>query len=160
MCTPRNNAPFQTHRKLMSDALSEAKKALAKNEIPVGAILFDIKSQKIIAAAHNQSTKERTPLAHAEMVALQEGIQKKRCSYLENCNLYVTLEPCSMCASAVSIARVKTLIFGAYNNKGGAITHGPQLFKSSALTFKPEVVEGVMAEESAKLLRSFFAKKR
>ncbi|MGB0919123.1 MAG: nucleoside deaminase [Holosporaceae bacterium] len=160
MCTPTNQTPFQTHKKLMQQALTQARTAFDCDETPVGALLFDTKRQKIIATAHNKSQSGQNPLQHAEMLVIQKAITQNRAPYLEAHTLYVTLEPCCLCAAAMSMARVETLVFGAYNPKGGAVVHGPHLFENAALSFKPQVIGGVLEQEASKLLQAFFKQKR
>ncbi len=144
----------------MQQALAEARKAFDCDETPVGALLFDTKRQKTIAKAHNQSQRGQNPLQHAEMLVLQKALTHNKEPYLEAHTLYVTLEPCCLCAAAISMARVETLVFGAYNPKGGAVVHGPHLFENAALSFKPQVIGGVLEQEASKLLQTFFKQKR
>lgn len=144
----------------MQQALAEARKAFDCDETPVGALLFDTKRQKTIAKAHNQSQRGQNPLQHAEMLVIQKALTHNKKPYLEAHTLYVTLEPCCLCAAALSMARVETLVFGAYNPKGGAVVHGPHLFENAALSFKPQVIGGVLEQEASNLLQAFFKQKR
>lgn len=157
----------------MRRALQIAVQAARQDEIPVGAVLVHSQSGKIIAHAHNATTplkrtqkaKKNTPLAHmpiahAEILVLIEGCQKTGIPFLEDYTLYTTLEPCHLCASAIAFSRVGTLVFGAYNPKGGAITHGARLFDQSTFSYKPKVIGGVCEKASHTLLKSYFQNKR
>lgn len=140
----------------MALAIKMAISAINKNEVPVGAIL--VKDTTIIAKAHNTCKINSHSLQHAEMLVIQKGIKRLKTPYLDTCTMYVTLEPCPMCAAAIAQARIGTIVFGAYDHKSGGIEHGPQIFKHSH--FKPKVIGGVMEKECANLLKSFFLKKR
>lgn len=150
----------------MGKALALAETAALHDEIPVGAALYHPPTHTWISEAHNATTTsgpevlQGTPLAHAELLAITLALKKHRQPFLSDCTLYVTLEPCPLCAAALSMVRLGTLVFGAYNPKGGAITHGPRLYESDALSYKPHVVEGVRAEEAGKLLKAYFQTKR
>lgn len=142
----------------MDEALLEAKKALLKDEVPVGAII--VKDQKIIARAHNLTKSLKDATAHAEVLVIKEACQILKTPYLEGCWLYVTLEPCCMCAGAISLSRVQKLYYGAYDPKGGAIDHGPHFFNQNTCHHVPEVISGVKEFQCFKLLKDFFNQKR
>lgn len=141
------------HRKFMTAALSEAEKAKEKGEIPVGAVI--VKDGEIIAKAHNETEIKNSPLAHAELMAIKEAMDKLNAKYLSDCTLYVTLEPCPMCMGALLHARVGSIVFGAYDEKTGC---GGSKADFSDFSFfrKPQILGGYMEEECAGLLTEFF----
>ena len=143
----------------MARALAEAARAAAAGEVPVGAVLVDA-SGEIVAAAHNQVESESDPTAHAEMLVLRAGAARLGTPRLTGCDLYVTLEPCAMCAAAIALARLRRLYFGAYDPKGGAVEHGPRLFAQPTTHHRPEVYGGIAEEQAARLLRTFFRERR
>jgi tRNA(Arg) A34 adenosine deaminase TadA len=140
-------------------ALAEAEAAGARGDVPVGAVLVDPDGH-VLAAAGNRVEADRDPTAHAEMLALRAGIAWLGDKYLEGCDLYVTLEPCAMCAAAIAFARLRRLYFGAYDPKGGAVEHGPRLFAQPTIHHRPEVYGGIEEARAAKLLRAFFRVRR
>jgi tRNA(adenine34) deaminase len=142
----------------MSAALAEAKKAYKEQEVPIGAVI--VYHNRVIARAYNQVEATYDPTAHAEIVALRQASQALQTPYLTECSLYVTLEPCAMCAQAIAFARIQQLFFGAYDPKGGAVEHGPKLFSQPTCHHSPQVVGGIEEETCKKLLRSFFAELR
>lgn len=142
----------------MAEALAQAKIAFAKDEVPVGAIVVD--NGKIIARTHNQNLELNDPTAHAEILALRQAAIIKNSSRLDDCDLYVTLEPCSMCASAIALSRIKRLYYGAQDQKFGAVENGARIFNSSSCHHKPEIYSEISAKESASLLQDFFKNKR
>lgn len=144
----------------MHCALSEAEKAFLEEEVPVGAIIIDSITGEIIAQTHNEMVKQKDPTAHAELLAIREACQKKGENRLQDCDIYVTLEPCPMCAQAISFARFRRVYFGAYDPKGGGIDHGPHIFNSSSCHHSPEVIGGVEEKKCSQLLLKFFEKKR
>ena len=144
----------------MARALAEAAAAAARGEVPVGAVLVDGGSGRILAAAGNGCEEMRDPTAHAEMLVIREAVAGSGAPRLEGSDLYVTLEPCAMCAGAVSLARVRRLVFGAYDPKGGGVEHGARVFDHPTCHHKPEVIGGVEETAAAKLLKDFFAGKR
>lgn len=141
----------------MRQALVEAEKSLAMGEVPVGAIL--VSEDKILSRAHNQPISKNDPTAHAEVVAIRKACQKRKNYRLQNCELYVTLEPCVMCLGALVQARIKRLIFGAYDPKSGAV-ESIMCFPFEKSNHTIEIKSGVMAEECGKLLSVFFKDKR
>lgn len=140
----------------MHQALQQAKLAISHNEVPVGAVL--VHNNQIIAQAHNQCIGGNNPLHHAELIVISQGFADLQTLYLNDCTLYVTLEPCPMCAAAIAQARIGKLIFGAYDPKSGGVEHGPKIFEYSH--HKPEVIGGVLENECAQLLVKFFKEKR
>ena len=145
---------------LFSHALLEAKKAYTLSEVPVGAVIVDSLSGEIIATAHNEMEKRKDPTAHAELLAIQQACLKKGRGRLEECDIYVTLEPCPMCAAAIGFARLRRLYFGAYDPKGGGVDHGAKIFNASSSHHTPEIIGGVEEQKCAHLLKKFFIKKR
>lgn len=142
----------------MKQALEEAKKAYAEDEVPVGAVI--VQNSKVIASAHNVTEKSKNITAHAEIIAVQKASEVLGEKYLTDCSLYVTLEPCPMCAHAISLAKIPKLYFGASDKKGGGVIHGPKIYQSSSCHHKPEVYEGIMEDECSMLLKRFFLEKR
>jgi tRNA(adenine34) deaminase len=143
----------------MDEALAEARAAAAHGEIPVGAVVIDL-GGRIIARAGNRTEADHDASAHAELLALRAAASVQRNPRLPGCDLVVTLEPCPMCAQAISLFRIRRLIFGAYDPKGGGIEHGPRIYDSSSCHHRPEVIGGVRETESAALLRDFFRERR
>jgi tRNA(Arg) A34 adenosine deaminase TadA len=143
----------------MEIALAEARAAAARGEVPVGAVVTDADGA-VLARAGNEVEARRDPSAHAEMLALRAATAATGDRVLPEATLWVTLEPCAMCAAAASLFRVKRLVFGAYDPKGGGIEHGPRFFAQPTCHHAPEVVGGVREGEAATLLRGFFASLR
>jgi tRNA(adenine34) deaminase len=143
----------------MSLALAEAQAAAARGEVPVGAVVTDA-SGRVLAAAGNEVEARSDPTAHAEMLALRAAAAARGEPRLPDCDLYVTLEPCPMCAQAISFFRVRRLVFGAYDPKGGGVEHGARVFEAGSCHHRPEVVGGVAENRSAILLREFFGERR
>jgi tRNA(adenine34) deaminase len=141
---------------LMLGALREAKKASKLSEVPVGCIIYDYKNKKIIAKAHNQNIKNYDCTAHSEILALRKACRIKKTSILDDCDLYVTLEPCSMCASAISFARIRRVYFGCEDKKSGGVYNGAKVFEVKSCHHKPEIYDGILKKESSKLLKDFF----
>jgi tRNA(adenine34) deaminase len=143
----------------MALALAEAQKAAAEGEVPVGAVLVAAGGD-VLAAAPNRVAAANDPTAHAEMLVLRTGAARLGTPYLTGCDLYVTLEPCAMCAAAIALARLRRLYFAAYDPKGGAVEHGPRLFALKTIHHRPEVYGGIAEEPAARLLRAFFRDRR
>lgn len=139
-------------------ALDQARKAAALGEVPVGAVI--VRGRDVIASAHNLTESDADPTAHAEILAIRAACRSIGSPRLSECDLYVTLEPCAMCAAALSLARLRRLYFGAYDPKGGAIEHGPRFFSQPTCHHAPEVYGGMKEEEASRLLRDFFRQKR
>jgi tRNA(adenine34) deaminase len=141
----------------MRKALKQAEKSLNRGEVPVGAVI--VSGEKIVSEAHNSSLSSQDPTAHAEIVAIREACQKRRNYRLLDCDLYVTLEPCPMCLGAVIQARIRRLVFGALDPKGGAV-ESVMKFPVESTNHRVEIKGGVMSEECGKILREFFQRKR
>lgn len=139
-------------------ALREAERAVEHDDVPVGCVIAA--GGEVIAATANERELRGDPTAHAEILALREASKHLGGWRLDGCILYVTLEPCAMCAGAISHARIARLVFGAEDSKGGAVRHGPRLFEQPTCHWRPEVAGGILADESAALLRAFFAERR
>lgn len=136
-------------------AFAEAEAAASRGEVPVGAVV--VKDGEIIARAGNRVEELNDPTAHAEVLALRQACEKLGSPRLTGCDLYVTLEPCPLCAAAISLARIRRLCFGAYDPKSGAIEHGPRLFRQAVCHHVPEVIGGLEERRAAALLQNFFA---
>ena len=143
----------------MSRALDLARQAADAGEAPIGAVVADA-SGRIIAEARNRVEELSDPTAHAEILAMRAAGAALRSSRLMDCDLYVTLEPCPMCAGAIAHARLRRLIFGAYDPKGGGVEHGARVFDRSTCHHRPEIIGGVRESESRELLRAFFQERR
>ena len=144
----------------MALAFGEAEAAGRRGEVPVGAVLVDPASGKIIARAGNETEARSDPTAHAEMLVIRAGAAKLAAPRLTGCDLYVTLEPCAMCAAASSLARLRRVVYGAYDPKGGGVDHGARVFSQPTCHHRPEVVGGVEAGRAEALLKDFFAARR
>lgn len=144
----------------MRRALELAKQAAENDEVPIGAVVVDAQSGKIIAEAGNQSAHNGDATAHAEILAIQRACKKLGQTRLWNMDLYVTLEPCTMCAGAISFARIANLYFGAADEKGGAVVSGVKFYDASTCHHRPHVEGGILAAECSKLLQDFFKQKR
>lgn len=144
----------------MGRALELAREAAAGGEVPVGAVIVDAATGRVIAEARNRTEADNDPSAHAELLAIREACRKAGAPRLENADLYVTLEPCPMCATAISFARVRRLYFGAYDPKGGGVEHGPRIFEQPTCHHRPEVVGGLAETEAGDLLKVFFKERR
>ena len=144
----------------MALALAEAEAAAAAGEVPVGAVLVDSATGRILARAHNRVEELGDPIAHAELIAISEAARAAGAKRLTEADLYVTLEPCPMCAQAIALARLRRLYFGAYDPKGGGVEHGPRIFAQSGCNHRPEIVGGVEERRAAALLRGFFRERR
>ena len=142
----------------MRRALDLAAEAAAAGEVPVGAVVT--LREEIVAETRNAMRGTNDPTAHAEMEAIRAAAAKLGTSRLDECTLWVTLEPCAMCAAAVAIARLKALRFGAEDPKGGGVLHGPRVFAQPTCHHRPDVLGGIGEAEAAEQLRSFFADRR
>lgn len=145
---------------MMRRALDLARAAADAGEAPIGALVVDPATREVVAEAHNQPIALHDPSGHAEILALRAAARKLGNYRLSGLTLYVTLEPCAMCAGAISHARIGRLVYGAPDEKGGAVTHGPRFFEQPTCHSRPVVDGGVMAGESAELLRAFFRARR
>ena len=142
----------------MRRALDLAAEAAAADEVPVGAVVT--LGDEIVAEARNAMRGSSDPTAHAEMEAIRSAAEKLGTSRLDLCTIWVTLEPCAMCAAAIALARFKALRFGAEDPKGGGVVHGARIFAQATCHHRPDVLGGIGEEESAELLRGFFADRR
>lgn len=143
----------------MSLALAEARAAAARGEVPIGCVITD-SSGAIMAKAGNRTIELKDPTAHAELLAIREAAAKLGSERLMACDLHVTLEPCAMCAAAISFARIRRVYFGAEDEKMGAIEHGPRLFSLETCHHRPEVYGGFAAAEAGAVLKQFFEARR
>jgi tRNA(Arg) A34 adenosine deaminase TadA len=139
-------------------AFDAARAAAAAEEVPVGAAI--VRGGEIVAAAGNRTLRDRDPTAHAEMLVIRDACRQLGDERLVDCDLYVTLEPCAMCAAAISLARIRRLYFAADDPKGGAVENGPRFFSQTTCHHAPEVYGGIRESESAQMLRAFFAQRR
>ncbi|MFZ5610149.1 MAG: nucleoside deaminase [Pseudomonadota bacterium] len=142
----------------MALALAEAQAAAQRGEVPVGAVI--VRDGEVVARAGNRVVAERDPTAHAELLAIRAACQVLLSERLAGCDLYVTLEPCPMCAAAISFARIARLYYGADDPKGGGVAHGPRVFAHPTCHHKPELYPGIGEARAAKLLRDFFHSRR
>ncbi len=143
----------------MDLALAEAEQAAARGEVPVGAVVVDADG-RVLAAAGNRTRELNDPTAHAEVLAIRAACAMLGSERLNGCDLYVTLEPCPMCAGAISFARVRRLYYGAADPKGGGVAHGPRVFAHATCHHVPEVYDGLSEAPASALLRRFFAARR
>lgn len=145
---------------MMRRAMAQALAAADAGEAPIGAVLVDPATGAVVAEAHNQPISLRDPTAHAEVLAMRAAAQALDNYRLTGLTLYATLEPCAMCAGAISHARIGRVVYGAADEKGGAVAHGPRFFDQPTCHSRPAVTAGVMAEESSALLKAFFKSRR
>ena len=144
--------------KFMAEAMRQAEIAASKDEVPVGAAV--VCNGEVIALAHNQNRALVDPTAHAEILALRAAAIAKNSSRLDDCDLYITLEPCAMCAAAISLAHIRNVFYACADKKFGATENGIRFFASESCYHKPEIYSGIGEKESQKMLRDFFEKKR
>jgi tRNA(Arg) A34 adenosine deaminase TadA len=145
---------------MMQRAMALARAAADVGEAPIGAVLVDPATHEVVAEAHNQPIGLHDPTAHAEILALRAAATRLENYRLSGLTLYVTLEPCAMCAGAISHARIGRVVYGASDEKGGAVAHGPRFFEQPTCHSRPAVTSGVLADASAALLRAFFRARR
>jgi len=143
----------------MKKALIEAKKCIKEDEVPIGAIIID-ENGKILAKAHNKREGLFDPTAHAEILAIKKASKKRKDWRIINTTLYVTLEPCVMCAGAIMWARIKRVVFGAYDEKGGALVSSFKIFENKDINHHPEITGGVLKDECSSILKEYFKQKR
>ncbi len=143
----------------MERALAQARAAAVRGEVPVGAVIIG-PDGAVLAEAGNQTEAARDPTAHAEMLAIRSAAAKLGTSRLIDCDLHVTLEPCPMCAQAISFARLRRVYWGASDPKGGGVEHGPRIFDQPTCHHRPELYPGIAESEAAALLRDFFKARR
>ena len=142
----------------IQNSIAQARIAVENGEVPIGAVI--VKDGKIIASSYNLVETNRDPTAHAEILAIRLACEILNSPRLIGCDLYVTLEPCAMCAQAISLARIRRLYFGAYDEKGGGVEHGARIFSHPTCNHKPEVYGGINESECGELLKEFFMEKR
>lgn len=145
-------------KSFMDQALDLARAAAAAGEVPVGCVV--VQNGRVIAGAANRTLTDRDPTGHAEMIAIREAARALGTERLTDCDVYVTLEPCAMCAGAISFARIRRLYYGAADPKGGAVDNGVRFFSSPACHHRPEVYGGIGEREASALLKEFFAARR
>ena len=145
-------------QKFMLEALKEANKAALLNEVPVGAVI--VKNNKIVARGHNLREKTNDPTAHAEIIAIRKACKKLKSWRLEGCTIYVTVEPCAMCAGTLLWTRIDRIVFGANDPKGGAVGSSFELFRVKGINHHPEITRGVLDVRCALLMKEFFKAKR
>ena len=151
--------PTEVPTEPMKIALEEARAAAGRGEVPVGAVVLDA-TGRVLSRAGNRVEATHDASAHAEILALRAAAAARGSARLPDCDLVVTLEPCPMCAQAISLFRIRRLIFGAYDPKGGGVEHGARIFDAASCHHRPEIVGGVRETEAAALLKAFFAGKR
>lgn len=149
---------IDTNEKFMKIAIKEAMKAWKKDEVPIGAII--VKDDKIIARAHNLREKKQLSTAHAEILAIEKACKKLNTWRLENCTLYVTLEPCAMCTGATILSRIDHVVYGVKDAKGGCIESCIKMYEQQGFNHYPTYLSGVLEEECSKILSDFFKEKR
>jgi len=149
---------MRIHETFMQQAFAEAEQAFSKDEVPVGAVI--VHGERVIAAAHNQREQLHDPTAHAEMIAITQAAEARQSWRLEDCTLYVTLEPCAMCAGAIVQARIPLVVYGATDSKAGAVQSLYQLLGDERLNHRAAVVSGVLAEPCGQILTRFFQQQR
>ena len=148
------------HEFYMRKALEQAQLAAEADEIPVGALVVNPQSGEIVSAAHNLSQHTLDATAHAEILAIQSACRKLNQNRLRDLDMYVTLEPCTMCAAAISFARIRCLFFGAYDAKGGGVVNGIRFYEQPTCHHRPQVTGGILEQECSALLKDFFKTKR
>jgi tRNA(adenine34) deaminase len=142
----------------MDMALDEARAAAGRGEVPVGCVL--VRGEEVIARAGNRTLSDRDPTAHAEMIAIRHAAHRLGSERLDGCDIYVTLEPCAMCAAALSFARIRRLYYGASDPKGGAVENGVKFFSTGSCHHRPEIYSGLADAAAAELLKDFFRERR
>lgn len=144
----------------MKLALEMAFLAESKGDVPIGAVIVNNKTNAIISKTYNRSNIDQDPTAHAEIIAIRDACELLETKVLSGYDLYVTLEPCAMCATAISYAKISRLYYGAYDTKFGAVENGVRIFNSTSTLFIPEVYGGILREQSTEILKNFFLNKR
>ena len=140
--------------------MAEAEAAAERGEVPVGAVVVDGCSGRVLGSAGNAVEAAHDPTAHAEMLAIRAAAAERGTARLADCDIYVTLEPCAMCAQAIAFARLRRLYFGAADPKGGGVEHGARIFRQPTCHHRPEVIGGIQESRAARLLRDFFEARR
>ena len=149
-----------TPEEYMNIALKQAEKAAREDEVPVGVVIVNPLTGEVVATAHNKSAHGSDLTAHAEILAIQKACKKIGQNRLWNMDMYVTLEPCTMCAAAISFARIENLYFGATDEKGGAVVSGVKFYESPTCHHRPNVQGGILQDECSDILKRFFKNKR
>ena len=144
----------------MGAAFEQAHKAEMRGEVPIGGVLVNVNTGTILTAQGNRVEELTDPTAHAEILLIREATKLEQSPRLVDYDLYVTLEPCPMCAQAISFARIRRLFFAAYDAKGGGVDHGPRIFSQTTCHHAPEVIGGVREQQAVKMLQAFFKSKR
>lgn len=144
----------------MLRAIAAAQAAAELGDVPVGAVIVDTSNQSVISVSGNRVVQDHDPTAHAELLVIREAARALKVPRLTECDLYVTLEPCAMCAQAIAFARIRRLFFGAYDPKGGGVEHGARIFSQPTCNHAPEIVGGLEEAACRDLLTSFFAGRR
>lgn len=144
----------------MARAFVEAEAARARGEVPIGAVVVEAATGRVLAAAGNRTKEDHDPTAHAELLAIRAAAAALGSERLTACDLYVTLEPCPMCAQAISFARIRRLYYGAPDPKGGGVEHGPRLYAQPSCHHVPDVYGGIEETRAGELLRGFFRERR
>jgi tRNA(adenine34) deaminase len=152
------NMNLASHPDAMNVAFAEARAAAARGEVPVGAAIF--RGGALLASAGNRTLELKDPTAHAEMLAIRAACAEAGSERLPGCDIHVTLEPCPMCAAAISFARLRRLYFGASDPKMGGVENGPRIFSATSCQHRPEIYGGIRESEGAELLRAFFKERR
>lgn len=140
----------------MRSALENALYAQVNNEVPVGAVIVMRSTDKVISTGHNRVETEENPTKHAEMIAIEAACKVLQSKNLSECDMYVTLEPCTMCAAAISYARIGRLFYAAKDPKQGAVEHGARFFTQETCMHRPEIYDGIMSEEAGQMIKEFF----
>jgi tRNA(adenine34) deaminase len=148
----------EPHELFIREALAAARDAVEHGDVPVGALI--VRDGEVIATTSNRTVRDQDPTAHAELLAIREASRRVRSWRLDDCTLYVTLEPCAMCAGAIVLSRMRMLVFGAFDDKAGMAGSVADIVRHPRLNHRPEVVSGVLAEECAALLKEFFGRVR
>ena len=149
-----------TPQEYMQKALQQAFISSQQDEIPVGCLIVNSMTGEIIASTHNLSQHSEDATSHAEIIAIRQACKKLKQTRLWELDMYVTLEPCTMCAAAISFARIKNLYFGAYDEKGGAVANGVKFYEQKTCHHKPNVTGGILENECSQILKDFFKNKR
>ena len=144
----------------MRAALEEAKIAGEMDEVPIGAVIVDPARGEIVARTGNRTRTLHDPTAHAEILAIRAACEKTGAQRIPDLDLYITLEPCAMCTAAISFARIRRLVFGASDPKGGGVLHGGKFYDQPTCHHKPDITHGIVADECGDILREFFKQKR
>lgn len=150
----------KTHEEFMRLALDEAQKAAERDEVPIGAVLVHTQTGAVAAQTSNRTIELKDPTAHAEILAIRSVCEQEGAQRIPDYDLYVTLEPCAMCAAAISFARIRRVIFGASDPKGGGILHGGKFFDQPTCHHRPEIVHGILSDACGQILKDFFRNKR